>query len=547
MAQQWNMTKLFSLAALTSAFTSGMLFFLLYTSSYRFSSLTCVNYPPQISFGDVGGNYRQNDLRSLNYLPLSSATIKVTEEERGTDSSVPFTSDQESENITRTVFIIANNASTSNLTAIENSDSATKPVEKVEQKVVPKFKSWTADVITEIRPSIRHNCSRLRSGDAEELQRTQLLLGKLDFTVSANYSSCDRIRAEFSDNFYVSDVEREFPLAFVLVVHTSAQQILRFLKVIYRPQNVYCVHPDPKSGSFFEVFRLIADCLPNVFIASRVHHVKYRHPSTIFRAQMSCFRDLVETKSRTGWKYVINLCGRELPLKTNRKIVESLMKMNGTSVIKPHPIDQYTLDTCFLNVRNQVARNTNCTGRARDEGHVSAAEMEKCEPFLRNNSLKLYKSMTYNAYSRKFVRYFLYDRKARALEDWLLRNCRTPEEHFYAMVSIIPGAPGGNSTATNPVAAESDKSVEPGVFKTVWYHYRSSPHRTEGETCSGKVVHSVCIMSAAELPRVHDTMTNTSVWFLNKYFMEEDHVIMDCVEAELCKSNREEFLRDKIF
>ena len=47
-------------------------------------------------------------------------------------------------------------------------------------------------------------------------------------------------------NFYIPDTEWEFPLAFAIAFHDSPQQIVRFLKVIYRPLNIYCLHPDGK-------------------------------------------------------------------------------------------------------------------------------------------------------------------------------------------------------------------------------------------------------------------------------------------------------------
>ena len=122
--------------------------------------------------------------------------------------------------------------------------------------------------------------------------------------------------------------EKTFPIAFALIVHTNAQQTLRFLETIYRPQSIYCIHPDPRSGEdFTNTFKLLSQCLSNVFVSSHIQRVNYTNSSTIFEAQMSCFRDL-EAYPYRKWHYVINLCSRELPLKTNRYIVEGLRKMN---------------------------------------------------------------------------------------------------------------------------------------------------------------------------------------------------------------------------
>ena len=55
----------------------------------------------------------------------------------------------------------------------------------------------------------------------------------------------------------------------------------------------------------------------------------YAHHS-LMQAQLNCMDDLLK-RPNGSWKYVINLCGREVPLKTNREIVESLAKLKGYS------------------------------------------------------------------------------------------------------------------------------------------------------------------------------------------------------------------------
>ncbi|CAI8011502.1 Beta-1,3-galactosyl-O-glycosyl-glycoprotein beta-1,6-N-acetylglucosaminyltransferase 3 [Geodia barretti] len=142
--------------------------------------------------------------------------------------------------------------------------------------------------------------------------------------------SCDEIRDEFNNNFYVSQVEKDFPIAYIFVVYTNAGQVLRLLKSIYRPQNLYCIHPDARQGKRFkEFFTTVAKCLDNVFVVSKPVKVYYGHIS-ITNAQLQCMQDL-EKYPQSRWRYVINLCGREVPVKTNREIVESLMKLRGYS------------------------------------------------------------------------------------------------------------------------------------------------------------------------------------------------------------------------
>jgi hypothetical protein len=370
------------------------------------------------------------------------------------------------------------------------------------------------------------------NGDAMELERVNQLLNALNtFYINANFSNCAEISEEFYNNFYISESEKTFPVAYTLIVHTNAQQILRFLKTIYRPQNLYCIHPDTRSGpTFTETFLRISDCLPNVFVPSHVHGVDYNKPHTIFQAQMSCFKDLEAHPHK--WHYVINLCGRELPLKTNRHLVQSLRNMDGASVVSPYRIDNFTLKTIF-------SRSMLSDSARRTKSHLSKLSLEDVEKgnhFLKSHNLKIYKSMAYNALSRPFVHYILNDHTMQLLRQWIVKFCQTPEEFFYAMAFMMPGAPGGNSSQT----PSSDKENITRVFLTHWKHINTSREYVPGETCLGKTVHQICILNSAELPQVYYAMK----WFFNKYFMEEDHIVIDCVEEELIHTNRHEFAHD---
>ena len=398
----------------------------------------------------------------------------------------------------------------------------------------PVFKSWSKGVVTETFPTIRQNCSKLMEGDSVELKRAiQLLNGIETFSINANFSDCSQISQEFNDNFYISESEKTFPIAFVLIVHSNVEQILRFLKVIYRPQNLYCIHPDPNSGTeFTNMFKLLSHCLPNIFLSSHVQSVKYYHPNTIFEAQMSCFKDL-DTLNHTEWRYAINLCGRELPLKTNRHIVEDLRKMNGTSIVKIRSIDKNVLNTRFHEAKIRCSK---CP----QQSNITLKDLQNNDDFLGPNGIKIYKTLAYNALSRSFIKYILHNNTMQQFTKWILKYCTRPEEYFYSMAYMIPGAPGGFYTQVSPLP----ENEVPLVFHAHWKHNKNSPVRAPGETCLGKVVHQVCILNSAELPRIKNTL-KWNVWFFNKYFMEDDHVVMDCVEEELVKKNKQEFLQDQ--
>ena len=391
------------------------------------------------------------------------------------------------------------------------------------------FRSWTKGVVTQLHPAVKKNCTNLMAGDEAEIIHVAEAMSSWrsnnsyeDFLIEI--SDCYKLQEEFHNSFYVSAEEKDFPIAYILVVYTNPKQIVRFLKAVYRPQNVYCIHPDLRSGKgFSEVFHLLSTCFKNIFVASHIQEVHYAR-SDIFEAQLSCYRDL-DKYPADKWYYVINLCGQELPLKTNHEIVDDLRAMDGTSIIKPHPIDDNTLCERFLKKQRNNYKNVT------HDRPIYMNETLGEPPF----DIKLYKSSSYNALSRVFVHFILHNQTVQTFMQWI-KHAWVPEEHFYASVYMMPGSPGGHSSL-HPIKSQAL------VSKVIWKHNQHSPYYSPSERCAGRSVHQICILTSAELPRVKDAL-KWNMWFFNKYFMEDDHVIMDCVEEVLVRKNIEEFHQD---
>src|SRR5271163_3483880 len=105
----------------------------------------------------------------------------------------------------------------------------------------------------------------------------------------------------------------------------------RLLRVIYRPQNIYCVHVDRSSDPVVhESVRAIVNCFHNVFIPQDLIDVVYLKYSSL-AADVLCMRELLKY---VKWKYFINLTGQEFPLKTNRELVRILTIFNGSNSIE---------------------------------------------------------------------------------------------------------------------------------------------------------------------------------------------------------------------
>ena len=151
-----------------------------------------------------------------------------------------------------------------------------------------RFTSWRQGVVTQMKPLIRRNCKKIAANDKEEIDRVKSSLKhwkneESDAQFVLRMSNCSNVMEEFSSNFYISPEERKFPLAFILVVYKNARQVVRLLKAIYRPHNLYCIHPDARQGKdFATVFHQISKYLDNVFVASKLEKVAILYASLHF-------------------------------------------------------------------------------------------------------------------------------------------------------------------------------------------------------------------------------------------------------------------------
>ena len=380
---------------------------------------------------------------------------------------------------------------------------------------VSGIKSWNKGIITELHPRIQANCEIMRNNDRQEIERVKKEIKSWKSSESEeewieSLSDCEKVVQEFSNNFYNSPEEIDFPLAYILVVYTNPQQMVRFIKALWRPQNIFCIHPDAKqSEEFIGIFRQLSKCLDNLFLPRKLEKVFYQH-HTIIDSQLNCYEDLLHYPMNQ-WKYAINLCGRELPLKTNREMVKSLKKLKGGSAIETKHV--------------QLKGFNRFTWKAAE--NYTSGKMFYTHTRLSPSPLPIYKSSNYIAVSRPFVNFFVNDKKAVEFRNYL-KDVKTPEEEFYASLIHLPGVPGGSPPRGVPI---------PTIDKAIW---------TKKELCEGRMVHFVCIVSVGDLKHIYQWGVNTQppAFFFNKYFMEDDHVVMDCMEERLLLQNIKEYETD---
>ena len=385
------------------------------------------------------------------------------------------------------------------------------------------FKGWGHGTVTQVTPPVRANCSRILAGDRVEIDRVNKTLSNWTNAVTdedfyQQLQNCTWLRNSFTDNLYNSEVEREFPIAFTMVVHNSPQQVLRLLRLLYRPQNAYCIHYDIKS-KFSSFFESIASCFDNVMIASKLERVVWGH-YTILQAQLNCMSDLLRYRETrvSKWKYIVNLCGKELPLLTNREMVRKMMKLNGASSI--------IAESCAK--RKQIIER-----RLRHPVYLN----ENKTALILYLSLKLgkppfdisvyHKSSSYNALSFDFANYVTTNKYAKDVYEFF-KKTKNAEEHYYATLYKIPGVPGGFD----------GKIPARDYFEIAGSYWTKSNTLGKQHACQGLEIHQVCIVAVGDLQEVAG---QTGKLFHNKYFMENDHVVMNCMEERMVDRNRLEY------
>uniref|UniRef100_A0A672GZT3 Glucosaminyl (N-acetyl) transferase 4b n=1 Tax=Salarias fasciatus TaxID=181472 RepID=A0A672GZT3_SALFA len=309
-----------------------------------------------------------------------------------------------------------------------------------------------------------------------------------------------------------SAAERSFPLAYTLVVHKNAPMVERILRAIYAPHNVYCIHYDQKSSpAFIRAMRNLAACVPHVFISSKLESVEYAHISRL-NADLNCLSDLL--RSAVGWKYVINLCGQDFPLKSNYELVAELRRLNGSNMLessRPSPLkrQRFSFRYQLRSVPYEYRRIP-----------VKTAAAKEPPP----HGIEVFMGSAYFVLSRPFVDHISGSRLAKDFLSWS-EDTYSPDEHFWATLVRVPGVPGH---VPRPEADISDLRSKTRLVK--WNYLEGVLY----PACTGTHLRSVCIYGAAELR----WLLSSGHWFANKFDPKVDPVLIQCLEEKLREKRR---------
>ncbi|XP_059144878.1 beta-1,3-galactosyl-O-glycosyl-glycoprotein beta-1,6-N-acetylglucosaminyltransferase-like [Physella acuta] len=288
---------------------------------------------------------------------------------------------------------------------------------------------------------------------------------------------------------YARQEEKEFPIAYSIMMYRDADQAERLLRAIYRPTNYYCIHVDAKADKDIqEAMRGISGCFKNVFLASKQNIVDWAQFNSL-EPWIYCMRDLW----RYSWKYFINLTGQEFPLKTNLQIIKILKALNGSNVV----------DTTTY-------------------GHYSRRWYENMPP---PHNIQPYKGLVFMLASRGYVDYILHNPVASELLEWV-RHTDFPDESYFSTLNHNPHLKVPGSYKGNP---ETNAISKPFIARFVnwgvgWLD--SQGRYPFSWPCGGKRVRRVCIFGVHDL----ELLVNRRELFANKLIIDFQPTALDCLE-----------------
>ncbi|KAG9479261.1 hypothetical protein GDO78_012764 [Eleutherodactylus coqui] len=303
-----------------------------------------------------------------------------------------------------------------------------------------------------------------------------------------------------TQNHYItaplSAEEANFPLAYAIVLHKEFNTFEKLFRAIYMPQNVYCIHVDEKSSAdYLQAVGDFINCFPNAFLASKMEPVVYAGISRL-QADLNCMKDLL--KSEVRWKYVINTCGQDFPLKTNKEIVQHLKKFNGKNITPGVLPPNHAIPRTKYVHREDIAH-----------AYVRRTNIVKPPP---PHNITIYFGSAYVALTREFTKFILEDPRALDLLKWS-KDTYSPDEHYWVSLNRIPDFPG----------SMPDAKWEGNLRAIKWSDDRSH------DGCHGRYVRQVCVYGAGDLQWLY----NSTSLFGNKFEQLTSFPTMECLELRM--------------
>ncbi|KAL4630135.1 beta-1,3-galactosyl-O-glycosyl-glycoprotein beta-1,6-N-acetylglucosaminyltransferase [Arapaima gigas] len=361
------------------------------------------------------------------------------------------------------------------------------------------------------------NCTKILQQDREEMGRSKLIMITKSFQSETNITAekyiewtanCEKFKVFRKYlTFPLSPEEENFPLAYSIVIHHKIHNFERLLRAIYAPQNFYCIHVDKKAPPLFqEAVVGITSCFENVVISSRLETIVYGSWSRV-QADINCMRDLYSMSSR--WKYFINLCGQDFPIKTNLEVVRKLKSLRGKN----------SLETERMPARKQIRWTKQFKVV---KGAIVKTDVNKKPPPINS---PIFSGGAYILVRREFVQYVLENPVAHKLIEWS-NDTYSPDEFLWATLQRQGDVPG-----SIPRSYRYDLTDVNSLSRLVkWQQYEGQESKgAMYPPCDGHHIRSVCVYGVGDL----SWMLQQPQLFANKFDLDTDYFATYCLEKHL--------------
>ncbi|CAH8459463.1 unnamed protein product [Heterobilharzia americana] len=149
------------------------------------------------------------------------------------------------------------------------------------------------------------------------------------------FNDCKVFQDSLKHLSWSSREESSYPIGFAFTVYEDIERVARLIRLLYRSHNLYCIHVDRKaSDEFYQSVIDLANCLgSNVQVITRSDSVSVQWGYfSVLDSFLKCTQ-LMLNNTKIKWKYVLNVNGKELPLRTNWELIKALKSLNGANVI----------------------------------------------------------------------------------------------------------------------------------------------------------------------------------------------------------------------
>lgn len=302
--------------------------------------------------------------------------------------------------------------------------------------------------------------------------------------------------------------EKAYPVAYIITIHRDLPSFERLLRSIYQPQNIYCIHVDLKSDQTFkDGASTLANCFDNVFVASNLTNVRYTHWSRV-QADLNCMQDLVKRVDEYPWKYVINLCGQDFPIKTNLEIVRALKNLQGFNSLETFVTPQHKKRRYELHFDLP-------SDPKHDHSLMKKTDIKKDPP---PHNFEMFAGSAYYIFKRAAVEYMMTDPVVQDFFKWN-EDSYSPDEHMWASLQRrFPQMPG-----SFPPHEKYDLNELQTITRIIKW---GGLDKKVYPRCEGRFIRGICVFGCGDLA----WLVRQKHLFANKFEPDVDILAIHCLE-----------------